>query len=298
MSDGTAVPEKANDYKKAVRDTYNINAAVYSEHTFMQHRNLEVLAEKIFSAKDSFACVLDIGAGSGFSLGNLDRYERQDSLGHLVRADISEKALLSGPLISRFPYINVCCDAERLPFVENYFDLVYANSVLHWLEAESGHTGFERAIHEALRVTKPGGIFAASIAAAETSRMFFKVYESIMRESGKKLSTKVRIKKNPIGAMELHTVVDTLLSFGAGIISAELVYEPVLYSSAKEYLNDVKAYGYHSLLSGVDANLQSILWNEISQRFLEKVGPGDYLHDQYMIYVLASIRHNAVDGTR
>ena len=98
--------------------------------------------------------------------------------------------------------------------------------------------------------------------------------------------------------MELHTVVDTLLSFGAGIISAELVYEPVLYSSAKEYLNDVKAYGYHSLLSGVDANLQSILWNEISQRFLEKVGPGDYLHDQYMIYVLASIRHNAVDGTR
>ncbi len=273
--------------KKAVKITYDSNAGSYASHTMMQQRNLEVLAKKIFAIKGVFADVLDIGAGSGLSLTHLETYADKTHFTSLVRTDISGRSLLAAPNVLCCPDIKLQCDAENLPFMDKHFSLVYANSVLHWLTAESGMPGFEKGISEALRVTKSGGLFAASIAAVGTSRSFFRAYESVIALLDRYSLAAPSLEKNPIGAMELHNVVDTLLSFGAKVISAELIYEPVLYSSAKEYIDDVKAYGYHFLLNGVEADLQSVLWEKISQSFTEEVGSGQYLHDQYMIYVLA-----------
>ncbi|MDF1540322.1 MAG: class I SAM-dependent methyltransferase [Candidatus Thorarchaeota archaeon] len=42
--------------------------------------------------------------------------------------------------------------AEKIPFEDEYFDMVYASQVIHW-------TSWELAIKEMLRVLKPGGIF-------------------------------------------------------------------------------------------------------------------------------------------
>ena len=42
--------------------------------------------------------------------------------------------------------------AEKIPFDDEYFDMVYASQVIHW-------TDWESAIKEMLRVLKPGGIF-------------------------------------------------------------------------------------------------------------------------------------------
>ena len=92
--------------------------------------------------------LLDIGCGAGFIFdAGHDLFEKLDGV------DITDEMLA---LIERRPNVTACkAPAEALPFPDGVFDLVTCNGVLHHLE----HIG--RALAEARRVLRPGGIFYA-----------------------------------------------------------------------------------------------------------------------------------------
>jgi ubiquinone/menaquinone biosynthesis C-methylase UbiE len=105
-------------------------------------------------APGPFAHGLEVGAGTGyFSIHLL----RAGVLRAATATDISPgmlAALRDNAAEAGVEVETVACDAERLPFPDGSFDLVFGHAVLHHLP------GLERAFREFHRVLRPGGAVA------------------------------------------------------------------------------------------------------------------------------------------
>lgn len=100
--------------------------------------------------------VLEIGSGAGahsaLFAAHGARVTAVDLTPERVRATAKKLKLIQGG--SGTPNVALRADAERLPFADESFDVVYSNGVLH-------HTSDTRkAVSEAIRVLRPGGQLA------------------------------------------------------------------------------------------------------------------------------------------
>ena len=112
------------------------------------------LAKALGRRPEGFARGLEIGAGTGYFSLNLLRagvlkeaVATDISPGMLAVLDTSAKRL-------KLPVSTQVCGAERLPFEDDSFDLVFGHAVLHHLP------DLEGAFREFLRVLRPGGYVA------------------------------------------------------------------------------------------------------------------------------------------
>lgn len=88
--------------------------------------------------------VLDIGCSTGRALKNFNNCGNPDLYG----IDLRKEEL---PEYIKFKTCNI--ENEKLPFEDNFFDVVYSKSVLEHV------INTENFVQESLRVLKPGGIF-------------------------------------------------------------------------------------------------------------------------------------------
>jgi ubiquinone/menaquinone biosynthesis C-methylase UbiE len=101
-----------------------------------------------------FDRALEIGAGTGYFSMNL---ARAGLIGELTCTDISQGMLdeLSATAARfRLTVETVCTDAERLPFPDDSFDLVFGHAILHHIP------DLDAAFSEFRRVLRPGGRIA------------------------------------------------------------------------------------------------------------------------------------------
>src|SRR4051794_6639843 len=112
------------------------------------------LAKALGRRPEGFSRGLEIGAGTGyFSLNLL----RAGVLSEAVATDISPGMLSVLDRSARrlkLPVSTQVCEAERLPFEDDSFDLVFGHAVLHHLP------DLEGAFREFRRVLRPGGTVA------------------------------------------------------------------------------------------------------------------------------------------
>jgi ubiquinone/menaquinone biosynthesis C-methylase UbiE len=97
---------------------------------------------------------LEIGAGTGYFSLNL---KRAGMIGELTCTDISQGMLDALSQTAGRLGIEVetaCTDAERLPFPDNSFDLVFGHAILHHIP------DLDAAFSEFRRVLRPGGRIA------------------------------------------------------------------------------------------------------------------------------------------
>ncbi len=151
-------------YKEQVQNQWNSNpvgpqyAKLHKPHTLEWYQEIEAHRYGVYGPwmldvmefdKHRGEQLLEIGAGIGTDLSQFARNgavvtDLDLSAGHMAHAQ--ENFALRG-LQARF----VHHDAERLPFDDNTFDVVYSNGVLH-------HTPNTRSVvAEIKRVLKPGG---------------------------------------------------------------------------------------------------------------------------------------------
>ncbi|KAI4322901.1 hypothetical protein L6164_022551 [Bauhinia variegata] len=132
------------------------------------------MAQRIVSAVNDWSSVklaLDLGCcGHGILLNAVAmQLKKEGSSGRVVGLDRSKRTTLSTLRSAKMEGVGeyVTCregDARRLPFADNYFDVVVSGVFVHTVGKEYGHRSAEaaaermRAVGEMVRVLKPGGI--------------------------------------------------------------------------------------------------------------------------------------------
>jgi ubiquinone/menaquinone biosynthesis C-methylase UbiE len=281
---------RAGSWRRAVVASYDQQASRYSSHRRMQDANYRHLVDKVIQAAgEGFRPhrVLDIGCGDG-QMSSLLLRDIHGAEVDLFGMDPAVELLCHGRSLGSTLKMTAA-DARLMPYKSRVFDLVVANSVLHWLNApDLGLTPLD-AIREAARVLRPGGVFGASIAASETSAAFGRAFDAVVTDylsAGNQLTDHYR--RDPVGGMDLATVVNDLLEADLEVLQATLEWEPVLYSSPEDYLADVRGYGFSAYSAGFQPGDADARYDAIERTFLNECPAGPYRHDQYMVYVVAS----------
>ncbi|KAI9078883.1 hypothetical protein K1719_039153 [Acacia pycnantha] len=132
------------------------------------------MAQRIVSAVSDWSSVklaLDLGCcGHGILLNAVaTQLKKEGSSGRVVGLDRSKRTALSTLRNAKMEGVGeyVTCregDARRLPFPDDYFDVVVSGVFVHTVGKEYGHRSVEaaaermRAVGEVVRVMKPGGV--------------------------------------------------------------------------------------------------------------------------------------------
>jgi len=277
--------------REIVQQSYNRQASAYAARKHLQTGNLHRLLDLLFTQPQvpSIGSLLDIGCGDGILLDILmARFPAQPY--HYQGIDLSPEMIRIARESHRSTDRFHICDAENLPFENNSQDLIISNSVLHWLNVSEHGLTPEVAIREASRVLRKDGKFAVSIAGFGTTMRFIESYRRVMANlaANDRLMKNTVYRNDPIGSMNLHTVVNMLLSSEFTIDVANLEYEPVTYESPSEFAEVAEAYGYDIFLNLIPESKKLDVWHSIVQEFENSLQAGDYVHDQYMIYAVAT----------
>lgn len=124
-----------------------------------------------------FTKILNVGIGNGLELITLRKIYDEDQI-KIIGIDISPtsidltKNLLSKHSIDPRQVELVNCNATKLPFPNQYIDIIFMNSLLHEVVSYSKNweKAWESAVHEAYRVLTPGGLlYIEDFTAADTS---------------------------------------------------------------------------------------------------------------------------------
>jgi ubiquinone/menaquinone biosynthesis C-methylase UbiE len=115
--------------------------------------------------------VLDVGTGTGLTL--FEVVKQCQNQGRFFGIDISpgmiEKAQANATAQELSNCVFVVGDAETLEYPDNYFDVVFSNSVFHWF------TNKVSALKEMHRVLKPGGQVAVRFNGGDFVKEFFEI---------------------------------------------------------------------------------------------------------------------------
>lgn len=117
------------------------------------------LARRVVRHLRSGGHVLDVGCGTGAVLERIRAEARHEAkrLGRTVGVDVAEG--MAARARWRGGVRAVVGDALRLPFVDQYFDVVVATDVMQYIDDP------QRAVRELFRVTMPGGTIIIELAA-------------------------------------------------------------------------------------------------------------------------------------
>lgn len=143
------------------KSLYSIDSVTEEYATIQKSCGERIYEEylKSFLSQEPFKRVLDVGCGMGIGISNLIE-EGYDAYG------------IDLPHLSRFwyhakndPKHFLCCDANKLPFPDDFFDVIYSLGVIEHIGTELGHCTLssnfwevrQQYANEILRVTKPKG---------------------------------------------------------------------------------------------------------------------------------------------
>ena len=271
---------------KIAQTQYDSFAEVYSKSRALQHGMLlatwQVLRQHFPDRR--FQRILDLGCGTGSLIdliqGDDPRYCGVD-ISPKVLELATEKAAAAGIQASL-----VCADISHLPMESESFDLVFSNSVIHWLNGPDLKKVFN-AVGETHRVLQGGGIFVGSVSGTGTASRFLNSYRSVISKTVAVSKVLDEGAYDPIGSMKLECVVEALDRAEFNIISAANVYQPVSFPSILDYLAVVQAYGFEMFMEPVEESHKEEVWLEVKAAAAKDLSTRPYIHDQYVVYFLA-----------
>ncbi len=146
---------------------------------------------------------LDIGCGTGFPLfelaGRLGESCKVYGIDAWVKVIEKVKEKISLYELTNIEAIN--CEAENLPFENNFFDLIVSNNGINNVR------DLEKTFSESCRVLKQGGQFVFTFNLPESLTEFYSVFKSTLEELGllnqiQKVDEHIFEKRKPIEYME------------------------------------------------------------------------------------------------
>ena len=212
-----------------VRRRFDRAATTFEQSDFVHRHCFSGLIERLAPVQTKATRILDLGAATGRGSRDLAKRFRG---ARVTSLDLSLSMLsVAKSSRSRFARISeVQSDANRLPFRDDSFDLVFANLLLPWLP--DPRTIFR----ETARVLKAGGVFAFSALGPGSL--------AELRHAFRDDDDLHHVHPH----MDMHDLGDSLL--GSGLVDPVLDLDPltVSYRDPDRLLHDLTAVGARNAL--------------------------------------------------
>ena len=210
--------------KQHVRDDFSNAASSYDAAAIVQHEICERTLERVDMLKLQPRSILDIGTGTGRSLHGL-KSRFADSL--ITACDFALPMLnqCHQQLDDSHAVNLVCSDAERLPYADESFNLVFSTSTFQWC------TDLNQVLSECRRVLCSDGVLIFSTFGPDTLLQ--------LRNSWAQVDDFDHVHE----FIDMHHIGDLLLAtqFSDPVVDMEMI--DIQYSSFRQLLQDLKDTG-------------------------------------------------------
>ncbi len=155
--------------KNFVKNSFNSSAYTYDNHAGLQKRMVKQLLALLDHGCTGVSKILDVGMGTGnFTAGLKEKFPAASVHG----CDLALSMVLQARdklFLQANSHLFLTADTEFLPYKDSTFDLIASSFTYQWLGE------WDRALEEAARALKPGGIFVFSVFGGRT---FFELRRS------------------------------------------------------------------------------------------------------------------------
>lgn len=216
--------------KNQARRAFARAARGYERAADLQREIGERLMARLDVIKQVPSRILDLGCGTGFCAHTLRRrYRKAEVVGLDIAPAMLHEARRRDGWLRRGRWLGG--DAERMPFADASFDLVFSNVALQWCDPD-------RVFGEVARVLRPGGLFMFTSFGPDTLRELRGAWLAVD------------------GTPHVHGFID-MHDLGDAMVRACLA-EPVMdvdrltltYKDVISLLRELKAIGAHNVASG------------------------------------------------
>ena len=225
-----------------VRRAFERAAASYDAHAVLQREVSDRLLERLDFMNITPQRVLDVGAGTGYSMQQLRaRFTAADLIGLDLALAMLQRAREKFPappwrqrVASRFkPNAHasmewVCADMERLPFKSNSFDLIWSSLTLQWAN------DLEGTLRDCHRILAPGGLMIFATFGPDTLKELRAAFASV--------DSTPHVNR----FADLHDIGDMLVNTGFVNPVMEMDMLTLTYADLKALMMDLKGIGAHN----------------------------------------------------
>lgn len=221
--------------KSRVRAAFEASASRYDEVAVLQREVADRLLERLALFRIAPRRILDLGSGTGYcSRALADHYRKAQ----LVSLDLAQPMVeQSRARFSRWERFRrghrfVTGDAERLPFADASFDLIFSSLTLQWC------ADLEQTFRELRRVVRPGGVILFSTLGPDTLKE--------LRASWAAVDSAVHVNE----FIDMHHIGDVMLHtrFADPVMDMERL--TLTYRDPLELMRELKVLGAHNVNPG------------------------------------------------
>jgi malonyl-CoA O-methyltransferase len=213
------------------RRSFEAAAATYDQAAVLQREVGRRLLERLDLVRIDPQRILDLGTGTGHCIPSLfARFGNAEVVALDIAWSMLAQARKRGRWLRR-PRC-VCGDAERLPFADGRFELVFSNLTLQWC------TDMGATFHELQRVLRPGGLLLFTTLGPDTLRE--------LRDSWRSVDGYSHVN----GFFDMHDVGDELLKarFSNPVMDVERL--TLTYPDVWKLMRELKQLGAHNVTAG------------------------------------------------
>lgn len=216
--------------KRQVRRAFDRAAHSYDQAAVLQRQIADELLDRLGIIKFEPQIVLDVGCGTGYAMGLLEkRYRKARIIGLDISSQMLKAARHHAPWRNRQRWVNA--DAERLPLAPRSIDLILSNVTLQWCD-------LHRSLAEFVRVLRPGGLLMFSTFGPDTLRE--------LRQAWAAADDGVHVHE----FIDMHHVGDALVHHQFQIPVVDVDYTQVTYATVLDALRDIKRIGSSNAADG------------------------------------------------
>lgn len=218
--------------KQQVQRAFAHAAIGYDSAAVLQREVGNRLLERLDYIHFTPGTVLDVGAGTGYCTGFLQKRYPQ---ARIMALDIAQpmlvrarhKSSLWSRLRHKIDYL--CADAEALPLADNSVDMVFSNLTLQWVNQ------LEHTLHEFRRVLRPGGMLLFSTFGPDTLKELRHAWHAVDHYT------------HVNAFIDLHDIGDAMVKVQLAEPVMDAEHFTLTYPDVIRLMRELKAIGAHNV---------------------------------------------------
>ncbi len=226
--------------KRAMRTAFEHSAAHYDEVAVLQREVASRLLERLDLFKLQPHAILEVGCGTGYCTGALATHYPK---ARIVAMDIAHAMVRHTR--ERFSFFQrkwrghgfACADAEKLPFADQSFEMIFSNLTVQWCGDHEG------VFNEFRRVLKPGGVLLFSTLGPDTLKE--------LRAAWATVDGHVHVNQ----FTDMHDIGDAMVRARLADPVMDMEMITMTYRDGMTLMRDLKVLGAHNVNAGRNPGL-------------------------------------------